>query len=68
MKLPLAPDEWNRFEDQTMRAIIERADAENHKKNRDIEVGPARLIVKSADGTRWNLHVDNNGQVRTELA
>lgn len=43
--------------------ILERADAENHKRGRDIEVAPARLILTSPDGTRWTITVDNTGTI-----
>ncbi|MFA7434716.1 MAG: hypothetical protein WCZ72_13535 [Gemmobacter sp.] len=41
--------------------ILERADAENHKRGRDIEVGVARLILTSPDGTRWTVTVADDG-------
>lgn len=41
--------------------ILERADAENHKRNRDIEVGAAKLWLTASDGTRWALEVDTYG-------
>ena len=42
---------------------IELADRENHKRGRDIEVEPGRLILTSPDGTRWNITVDNAGSI-----
>ena len=44
---------------------IERADRENHKRNRDIEVGVGRLILTSPDGTRYSVTVDNAGNLAT---
>ena len=41
--------------------ILERADAENHKRNRDIEVGAAKLWLTASGGTRWALEVDTYG-------
>jgi len=43
--------------------LIERADAENHKRNRDVEVSPGRLIIKSPNGTRWSIEVSNSGVI-----
>jgi hypothetical protein len=68
MKLPASRPVYTQTDDQTARSMLERADGENHKRNVDIEVSPGRLIIKSADGTRWDVHVDNNGQVRAQLA
>jgi len=63
MKLPPAPPLYNQREDQTARSMIERADSENHKRARDVEISPGRLIIKSPDGTRWSIEVDNSGNV-----
>lgn len=43
---------------------IEQADAENHKRNRDVEVGIGRLILTSDDGTRYELELANDGYVK----
>lgn len=63
MRLPHAPGAYDGSNEQTARAILERADDENHKRNRDVEVSPGRLILKSPDGTRWSITVDNSGVV-----
>jgi hypothetical protein len=42
---------------------IERRDAQNHKRGRDVEVGVGRLILTSPDGTRFSVTVDNSGAV-----
>ena len=44
---------------------IERADRENHKRGRDIEVGVGRLILTSPNGTRYSVTVDNAGNLTT---
>ena len=44
---------------------IEQADAENHKRNRDVEIGPGRLILTSPNGTRYSVEVDNAGNLST---
>jgi hypothetical protein len=43
--------------------VIEQADNLNHKKNRDIEVGDGRLILKSPNGTRYQITVSNAGVI-----
>lgn len=57
MRLPPAPDgrmgEWQRQ--------IERADDENLKRGRDIEMGAGRVILRSPNGTRFALTVDDSG-------
>ena len=44
---------------------IERADRENHKRGRDIEVGVGRVILTSPNGTRYSVEVDNAGTLST---
>lgn len=42
---------------------IERRDAQNHKRGRDVEIGEARLILTSPNGTRFSITVDNSGVI-----
>jgi hypothetical protein len=63
MKLPSAKPNYNQPDDQTLRNMLEKADAENHKRSRDVEISPGRLIIKSPDGTRWSIEVDNSGAI-----
>lgn len=42
---------------------IEAADKQNRKQGRDLDVGSDKLIVKSPDGTRWRIAVDNAGNI-----
>ena len=63
MKLPASRPVYTQADDQTARSILERADAENHKRNRDIEVSPGRLIIKSPNGTRYTIEVSNAGVI-----
>ena len=41
--------------------LIEQADNLNHKKNQDVEIGAARLILRAPNGTRYTITVDNAG-------
>lgn len=59
MRLPIGRTR----EDRERNRIIEQADASNHKKRQDIEVGEARLILTSPDGTRYSVTVDNAGNL-----
>ena len=36
---------------------LEQADRNNHKKDKDIEVGSAAIIITSANGTRYKVNV-----------
>jgi hypothetical protein len=63
MILPTAPDVYNAIDTNKMNLLIEQADGLNHKKNQDIEVGAARLILKSPNGTRYSITVDNSGNL-----
>lgn len=63
MKLPASRLTYTQVDDQTARSVLERADAENHKRNRDIEVSPGRLIIKSPNGTRYTIEVSNAGVI-----
>jgi len=63
MILPRPPTTF----DQTIASLtnlsIEQADGLNHKKNQDIEVGDGRVILKSPNGTRYKIEVDNSGNL-----
>jgi hypothetical protein len=63
MRLPPSPAVYIQRDDQTARSMAEKADMENHKRGRDVEISPGRLIIKSPDGTRWSIEVDNSGTV-----
>lgn len=61
MKLPSPPGAYSRLDQQEVRRQAELADQQNHKRNRDIEVGQARLILTSPNGTRYEVTVSNAG-------
>jgi len=63
MILPAAPEKYSDIDTNKMNLQIEQADQLNHKKNQDVEVGAARLILKSPNGTRYSITVDNSGNV-----
>ena len=63
MILPAAPERYSDIDTNKMNLLIEQADQLNHKKNQDVEVGAARLILKSPNGTRYSIEVDNSGNV-----
>lgn len=63
MKLPVPALLYDVSRESDRNRQLEQADLMNHKKNRDVEVSPGRLILKSPDGTRWSIEVDNSGNV-----
>lgn len=65
MKLRPAPPQYNRMIFADMVRILQSADAENHKRGRDVEIGSARLILTSPNGTRYAVTVDNAGNIST---
>lgn len=63
MRLPRPPLLYDGRDQTEVRLLIERADDANHKRNEDIEVGAARLILKSPNGTRYSITVNNSGAI-----
>ena len=47
---------------------LEQADNNNHKRDRDIEVGSASVILTSANGTRYAISVSDAGVLSTVAA
>lgn len=61
VRLP-SPTPGYSVSDQTeTRRALEQALRRTHSKNEDIEVGVARLILTSPNGTRYSVTVDNTG-------
>ena len=63
MILPTPNDKYDRATISQTNLAIEQADYLNHKKNQDIEVGDGRVIIKSPNGTRYKIAVDNSGNL-----
>lgn len=63
MKLPLPGRTYDPLREQRRNGLIEQADSGNHKRGRDVEIGDARLILTSPDGTRYAVEVDNAGNL-----
>ena len=63
MRLPNAGIKYHRNDVQRAHSEIERADSENFKRRQDVEIGDARLILKSPNGTRYSVTVDNSGNL-----
>lgn len=65
MKLPRPPASYSVPYESHRNLLIELDAQNNLKSNRDIEVGEGRVILTSADGTRYALSVNNSGVIST---
>jgi|TARA_R100001463_G_scaffold109671_1_gene164339 hypothetical protein len=63
MRLPNVGEQFDALQERQRNLTIELADGQNHKRDQDIEVGAARLIIKSPNGTRYELKVSDSGTV-----
>jgi len=63
MILPTAPQRYDEITFSKTNLLIEQADGLNHKKNQDVEVGAARLILRAPNGARYSITVDNSGNL-----
>jgi len=62
MKLPTPAGRYDQALEAQRNLLLEQADKQNRKRLEDVEiVEPQRLILRSPDGTRWKLVVDNAG-------
>lgn len=61
MKLPEPTIKYDIARQRQTIHVLELADADNRKHGKDIEVAPARLILRSPNGTRYSLLVSNTG-------
>ncbi len=68
MKLSRPLREYDTSQVATNQFTIEQADRQNHKKDKDIEVGTASVILTSANGTRYKLVVSDAGVLSTSAA
>jgi len=64
IKLPTPGPTRDRMREVEWQRQIEAADKLNHKKNQDIQVGDARLLLTADDGTRYELEIANDGYVK----
>lgn len=63
MKLPPAPGQYSQANEQQTRNEQEKADRDNHKKGRHIDLGGSDfyVILTSPNGTRHSVTVSNAG-------
>lgn len=63
--LPAPAKSYDQKNEQDTRSRIVAEDALNLKKNTRIYLGSGSIVLKSADGTQWELSVDNTGALVT---
>ena len=63
MRLPDATGEYSQQQEQQKNLLLEQADTLNVKKFQDIEIGDAKLVLKSPNGSRLSVTVDNSGNL-----
>lgn len=63
MRLPDATGEYSQQQEQQKNLLIEQADTLNFKRFQDVEIADARLILKSPNGSRFSVTVDNSGNL-----
>lgn len=63
MRLPDARGEYSQQQEQQKNLLLEQADTLNVKKFQDIEIGDAKLVLKSPNGSRFSVTVDNLGNL-----
>lgn len=69
MNLPNAPAKYDPEDQTRTRTAITQEDTNNLKRNADFELAPgARVLIRSPDGTRWKIVVDNAGLLSTVAA
>ena len=62
MILPMPPGQYNPQIEIERNRVLEREAARAYRRQEDVEiVAPARLIIRSPDGTRFAIEVDNGG-------
>jgi hypothetical protein len=65
MKLPVPVPSYGPDWQARQNVLIERADEENVKKNRDNYMGDGRVILTAPDGGLWAITVDEYGELST---
>ena len=65
MILPTPSQAYDPMIQSEINRSIELGDSQNLKKDGDLEVGNGRIVLTSANGTRYKLTVDNSGNLGT---
>ena len=63
MNLPQAPSSYDKTYQSEVNRVLEFYDAQNHKRGREVEIGEGRIVLRSPNGTRYQITVDNSGNL-----
>ena len=63
MRLPDAPSNYDPVYESEKNNMLEKIDQQNFKRLSDVEIGSARLIIESPNGTRYKIVVDDSGNL-----
>ena len=63
MRLPNPAGAYNPRMEIERNRQIEAADAQNRKQGRDVEIGNNKLVLRSPNGSRWQITVSNTGTI-----
>ena len=65
MSTPFAPAQYSQTDQNEARAELTREIERRHKRGADIELSSDRLILRSPNGSRFAVAVDNAGALST---
>ena len=65
MRLPDPSAKYDIRRESERNRILEQADTTNLKRGQDIELSEGRMILRSPNGTRYAVTVDNAGNLGT---
>lgn len=63
MQLPSPSPQYDAGNEAQTRDAIRREDGRNQKIGQDVEIGSAKLVLTSPDGTRWSITIGNTGTI-----
>lgn len=63
LNVPQPPFQWSRDWVIRLLSALSSADLANRKTGADVELKAERLILRSPNGTRWQITVSNTGTV-----
>ena len=69
MTLPTPPERYTRQTESERNRVLELADGQNLKRNTDIDIPlTTRVFLRSPNGSRWQISVNNSGVLTVTAA
>jgi hypothetical protein len=65
MKLTLPSPTYSATQKASDNFQLEQANRQNHKRDQDVEIGTANIILTSPNGIRYQVAIDNSGNLTT---